>query len=81
MLGEGGMASPNLGVLVPLFWRLPGIGGRSNGAGEDIACCGLESIVLEDFQDISTLPHSRAQRHAKESINGHEILIHFEPQL
>lgn len=36
-LGEGGMASPNLGVLAPLFWRLPGIGGRNNGAGEDIA--------------------------------------------
>jgi hypothetical protein len=36
-LGEGGMASPNLGVLAPLFWRLPGIGGRSSGAGEDMA--------------------------------------------
>ena len=35
-LGEGGMASPNLGVLAPL-WRPPGIGGRNNGAGEDIA--------------------------------------------
>ncbi len=34
--GDGGMARPNLGVLVPPFARLPGIGGRSNGAGEDM---------------------------------------------
>lgn len=34
--GEGGMASPNLGVLAPLFCRLPGMGGRNSGAGDDI---------------------------------------------
>ena len=35
-LGDGGIARPSLGVLAPLFCRLPGIGGRSKGAGEDI---------------------------------------------
>ncbi len=34
--GDGGMARPNLGVRAPPFDRLPGMGGRSNGAGEDI---------------------------------------------
>lgn len=34
--GEGGIARPSLGVRVPLFCLLPGIGGRSRGAGEDI---------------------------------------------
>ena len=31
---EEGMASPSLGVLGSFFCRLPGIGGRSNGAGD-----------------------------------------------
>ena len=35
-LGDGGIARPSLGVLAPLFCRLPGMGGRSKGAGEDI---------------------------------------------
>lgn len=56
-LGEGGMARPNLGVLAPLFPRLPGIGGRSNGtfgeldmgAGDDILGCGKGSRVGIDF--------------------------------
>jgi hypothetical protein len=48
-LGEGGMARPNLGVLVPLFCRLPGMGGRSKGAGEDILGCWFGSRVFEDF--------------------------------
>lgn len=56
-LGEGGMARPNLGVRAPLFPRLPGIGGRSNGtfgafdkgAGDDILGNGKGSRVLEDF--------------------------------
>ena len=47
--GEGGMASPNLGVLMPLFCRLPGIGGRSKGAGEDILGSGNGSRVVEGF--------------------------------
>jgi hypothetical protein len=33
----GGMARPSLGVFGALFCRLPGIGGRSNGAGGDMA--------------------------------------------
>lgn len=37
-LGDGGMASPRRGVLAPPPARFPpGIGGRSRGAGEDIA--------------------------------------------
>lgn len=35
-LGEGGIARPSLGVLAPPLGRLPGIGGRNSGAGEDI---------------------------------------------
>lgn len=34
-LGDGGMASPSLGVRAPPP-RFPGMGGRSNGAGEDM---------------------------------------------
>ena len=43
------MARPNLGVLAPLFCRLPGMGGRSKGAGEDILGCGLGSRLFEGF--------------------------------
>ena len=35
-LGEGGIARPRRGVLVPLLLRLPGMGGRRRGAGDDI---------------------------------------------
>lgn len=35
-LGDGGMARPNRGVRKPLFPRLPGIGGLSRGAGDDM---------------------------------------------
>lgn len=35
-LGLGGIARPKRGVLDPLFARLPGIGGRRRGAGEDM---------------------------------------------
>ena len=78
-LGEGGMASPNLGVLVPLFCRPPGIGGRSNGAGEDILGCGLESIVFEVFKISAFFPTSVSERHAEEKpSNSHEIAIHVE---
>ena len=35
-LGEGGIDSPSLGVLVPLLLRFcPGIGGLRSGAGEE----------------------------------------------
>jgi len=51
--GEGGMASPNLGVLAPPFDRLPGIGGRSKGAGEDMLGSWLESGWLEGNAVIS----------------------------
>lgn len=47
--GEGGMARPNLGVLAPLFCRLPGIGGRSKGAGDDILGAGFGSRVFKGF--------------------------------
>jgi hypothetical protein len=43
------MASPNLGVLAPPFDLLPGIGGRSKGAGEDMMGSWLESGWLEGF--------------------------------
>ena len=33
---EAGMARPKRGVRLPLLLRLPGIGGRSRGAGDDI---------------------------------------------
>lgn len=46
--GEGGMARPNLGVLAPLF-RLPGIGGRSKGAGDDILGAEFGSRVFRGF--------------------------------
>lgn len=48
--GEGGMARPNLGALAPPFCRLPGIGGRNNGAGEDILGNELRARLLEDFE-------------------------------
>jgi hypothetical protein len=44
------MASPSLGALEPLFGRLPGIGGRSNGAGEDILGCRSESRELKGLR-------------------------------
>ena len=48
--GEGGMASPNLiGVLAPPFARLPGIGGRSSGAGLDILGGLFDSTALRIF--------------------------------
>ena len=50
--GEGGMARPSLGVFAPLC-RLPGIGGRSKGAGEDIlGCiygCGVSGVDVCDM--------------------------------
>lgn len=50
-LGDGGIASPNRGTLGALPPRLPGIGGRSNGAGEDMLECELmgsiDCVVLE----------------------------------
>ena len=39
-LALGGIASPSRGVRFPLLLRLPGIGGRSRGAGEDIVYVG-----------------------------------------
>lgn len=51
-LGEGGMARPNLGVLAPPFCRLPGIGGRNNGAGEDMLGNGLRERLLEGFESV-----------------------------
>jgi len=47
--GEGGMARPNLGVRAPVF-RLPGIGGRNKGAGEDIFGRLMESVLVEGFE-------------------------------
>lgn len=35
--GEGGMARPSLGVLAPLWFLVPGMGGLSNGAAEDMS--------------------------------------------
>lgn len=35
--GEGGMERPSRGVRLPLCERAPGMGGRSSGAGEDMA--------------------------------------------
>ncbi len=59
--GEGGMARPSRGVLAPPFCRLPGIGGRSNGAGEDIlgwkaGCKRLEGCRMNI--SIAKLAHS-----------------------
>lgn len=49
------MARPSLGVLAPPFCRPPGIGGRSSGAGEDIAGLRLESKEVEDFKMLATV--------------------------
>ena len=38
-----GIARPSLGVFGAPFCRLPGIGGRSNGAGGDMEGCGMGS--------------------------------------
>jgi hypothetical protein len=43
------MARPNLGVRAPAF-RLPGIGGRSKGAGEDILGGLMESVLVEGLE-------------------------------
>lgn len=44
-LGDGGIARPNRGTLGPLPPLLPGIGGRSNGAGEDMLECVLMGSI------------------------------------
>lgn len=51
-LGEGGIASPNLGVRLPLDCLPPGIGGRSKGAGEDMLDGGLVeyAFVVRGFK-------------------------------
>jgi hypothetical protein len=56
-LGEGGIARPSLGVLAPPFCRLPGIGGRSKGAGDDILDWLIGSNECEIFETLA-LPHS-----------------------
>lgn len=43
------MARPNLGVRAPVF-RLPGIGGRSKGAGEDILGGLMEFMLVRGFE-------------------------------
>jgi hypothetical protein len=43
------MARPILGVRAPVF-RLPGIGGRSKGAGEDILGGLMEFVLVEGFE-------------------------------
>jgi hypothetical protein len=80
-LGEGGIARPNLGVLAPLFCRLPGIGGRSNGAGEDILGCGLESIVLEVLKISAFFPGPVLLHATGKFKKWHEIVIHIELRL
>lgn len=51
-LGEGGIARPRRGVLVPLLLRLPGIGGRSRGAGDDMLYHGLNDGDGETLPDM-----------------------------
>ena len=67
--GEGGIARPNLGVLAPPF-RLPGIGGRSKGAGEDILGCGFGSRIFEGFP-LSAWFSQSAEILEANWINGH----------
>jgi hypothetical protein len=53
------MARPSRGVRVPLLCRPPGIGGRSNGAGDDMLGGeepGEGKFMLEDFSRLASLP-------------------------
>lgn len=57
-LGEGGMARPSLGARgLPVFWRLPGMGGRSRGAGMLGMGDGVD--VLERPSDWQVCQHQR----------------------
>lgn len=78
--GEGGMARPNLGVRVPLVCRLPGIGGRNSGAGEDILGWNWESMKLDGFELLAYFPN-QLQNARGNRREGHKIGIRNELHL
>jgi hypothetical protein len=53
-LGDGGMASPSLGVRVPLLDLAPGMAGRRRGAGEERTGTGLGPFVDADESEPGT---------------------------
>lgn len=64
--GEGGIARPSLGVRPALFCRLPGIGGRRRGAGEDILKGLLVSGICKLDVSFTPLQYRKSEEDSSE---------------
>ena len=69
--GEGGIARPSLGARFALCCRLPGIGGRRRGAGEDIP----KGLLLSGIWSLDVSFTPLHHQHNKVGGEGSSILV------